>query len=145
MFINNDVTSYKFIHNDSNSDKLYGNYIKFDLNFESSFDYSKFNFKYVFILPDGRVLEHYNNAASDVIFIENRLLFNCVDSLTKCDMASITMQKIKDSLEEKNQWNDLSVITPDEHLNKTLKELLSYVMVLIILLLFHNVESLKFL
>ena len=126
VFINNDVTSYKFIHNDSNSDKLYGNYIKFDLNFESSFDYSKFIFKYVLILPDGRVLEHYNNAASDVIFIENRLLFNCVDSLTKCDMASITMQKIKDSLEEKNQWNDLSVVTPDEHLNKTLKELLSY-------------------
>lgn len=124
--IDQTVTSYKFIHNDNNTEKLYGNYVKFDLSFKETFDTSNLIYKFVLILPDGRVLEHYNTSSSDLIFVENKLLFNCVDALTGKDMASITMKDIKDALVKQNKWTELSVTTDDSDFETPLKDLVYY-------------------
>ena len=102
----NNVTSYKFIHNDTNTEKIYGNYIQFSLMFKDGFDVNDYTYKFVLVLPNGKTLETYSETSSKIIFVDNKLLFGNFDLLTWKDTADI---KLSDIINSSSDISDLSI------------------------------------
>lgn len=88
------VTSYKYIHNDTNTKQIYGNYVKFSLLFKEGFDTNRYTYRFVLVLPNGKLLELDSENNIDTIFVDNKLLFGNFDMLTWNDTANITLNNI---------------------------------------------------
>lgn len=89
--------SPKIYHHNRLEEKVYGNFITFNLIQTPNHDISKYTYKFVLVLPNGQTFEYYSDSNACTIFLENKILFGCFSTNEWKDLMNFDMNSLKET------------------------------------------------
>ena len=76
----NGTHSPKVYHAEDLGENVFGNFVNFNLSYDTAADISKYTYKFVLVFPNGQTLEAYSKDPYKTIFVDNKLVFGWFDT-----------------------------------------------------------------
>lgn len=99
--------SPKIYHKDYYQKNKNGNFVKFNLIYNSTVDISNYTIRYVLCMPNGQTFDTYTDGQPNAtIFIDNAYFYGCYDEKWNCQMADV--HETQDDVDQRKNNDHIS-------------------------------------
>lgn len=94
----NGTHSPKVYHTEDLGKNVFGNFVNFNLSYDTGADISKYTYKFVLSFPNGQTVESYSTDPYKTIFVDNKLVFGWFDTNGWSNSYNFSLSTLKPNL-----------------------------------------------